>query len=41
MPFQNRVNPYGEIVATPARGQFMSNRGILHDEHRRLDTNGG
>ncbi len=36
MPFQNRVNPYGEIVATPARGHFMGNRGILHDEHRRL-----
>lgn len=36
MPLQNRVLPTGEIVADPARGDFMGNRGILHDEHRRL-----
>ena len=28
---QNRVTPFGEIVADPARGMFMGNRGILHD----------
>jgi hypothetical protein len=28
---QNRVLPTGEIVADPARGTFMGNRGILHD----------
>jgi hypothetical protein len=28
---QNRVTPFGEIVATPERGTFMGNRGILHD----------
>jgi hypothetical protein len=37
MPLQNRVTPFGEIVATPARGMFTGNRGIIHDpETRRL-----
>ncbi|MGI9524036.1 MAG: hypothetical protein ACR2PG_20575 [Hyphomicrobiaceae bacterium] len=27
MPFQNRVTPDGQIVATPARGTLMGNRG--------------
>ena len=31
MPLQNRVTPFGEIVATPARGMFTGNRGIIHD----------
>lgn len=31
MPRQNRVTPFGEIVANPARGSFMGNRGRLHD----------
>ena len=31
MPLQNRVTPTSEIVADPARGMFMGNRGILHD----------
>src|SRR5882757_9810494 len=31
MPLQNRVTPFGEIVATPHRGLFMGNRGIIHD----------
>lgn len=31
MPRQNRVTPFGEIVATPERGTFMGNRGVLHD----------
>jgi len=31
MPLQNRVTPFGEIVARPARGLFTGNRGILHD----------
>lgn len=38
MPLQNRVTPTGEIVAVPARGLLMGNRGCLHDEHRRLDV---
>jgi hypothetical protein len=36
MPLQNRVTPFGEIIATPARGTMMGNRGVLHDEHRQL-----
>jgi hypothetical protein len=31
MPLQNRVLPTGEIVAIPARGTFVGNRGIIHD----------
>lgn len=31
MPLQNRVTPFGEIVAIPQRGLFTGNRGILHD----------
>jgi hypothetical protein len=36
MPLQNRVTPFGEIVAVADRGLLMGNRGILHDAHRRL-----
>ncbi len=32
MPRQNRVTPDGQIIATPARGMFMGNRGCLHDD---------
>src|SRR4051812_2365222 len=32
MPRQNRVTPTGEIVAHPARGLFMGNRGCLHSD---------
>lgn len=31
MPLQNRVTPTGEIIATPYRGMFTGNRGIIHD----------
>jgi hypothetical protein len=30
-PLQNRVTPFGEIVAIPQRGMFTGNRGIIHD----------
>jgi hypothetical protein len=30
MPRQNRVTPEGEIIADPARGALMGNRGRLH-----------
>ena len=33
MPRQNRVQPDGSFLAHPARGRFMGNRGILHDEN--------
>lgn len=36
MPLQNRVTPFGEIIATPARGTLMGNRGNLHNAERTL-----
>ena len=37
MPLQNRVNPYGEILSSPARGTFMGNRGgALHNDKREI-----
>ena len=36
MTLQNRVTPFGEIVAVAARGTLMGNRGCLHDEERRV-----
>ena len=36
MPLQNRVTPAGEIVALPGRGLVMGNRGVLHDDRRRI-----
>jgi hypothetical protein len=38
MPLQNRVNPFGEVVALPGRGSMMGNRGILHNDQRRIVT---
>lgn len=31
MTYQNRVDPFGNLVATHARGALMGNRGCLHD----------
>lgn len=37
MPFQNRVNPFGELVADPSKAaEMLGNRGYLHDEHKRI-----
>jgi hypothetical protein len=36
MPLQNRVTPFGEILALPGRGLVMGNRGVLHDDNRRI-----
>lgn len=33
---QNRVTPLSTIIATPARGLFMGNRGCLHDAEGRI-----
>ena len=38
MPLQNRVTPTGDIVATPHRGTFTGNRGIIHDPGTRTLT---
>lgn len=32
MPMRNRVTPIGDIVATPLRGAWLGNRGILHED---------
>jgi hypothetical protein len=36
MPRQNRVTPYGELIAVPDRGMFWGNRGSLLDAQGRL-----
>jgi len=37
MPLQNRITPFGEFIATRARGTLMGNRGgRLHDERKKL-----
>lgn len=37
MPLQNRVTPYGDLVAEPGRGLFMGNRGgRFHTDARTL-----
>jgi len=36
MPRQNRVTPFGTIIATTARGTLMGNRGCLHDSQGAL-----
>jgi hypothetical protein len=33
---QNRVDPFGNIIHTPARGAWMGNRGMIHDEHKSI-----
>jgi hypothetical protein len=35
-PLQNRVDPYGALHATDARGAWMGNRGVLHDASKRI-----
>lgn len=39
MPLQNRVTPFGDIVATAHRGAFTGNRGIIHDPATRTLLN--
>ena len=36
MPRQNRVTPWGRIIAAPARGRLLGNRGVLHDAQGRI-----
>jgi hypothetical protein len=36
MPRQNRVTPFGEVIAAPERGTFFGNRGVLHDAEGRI-----
>lgn len=36
MTLQNRVTPFGELIADPARGLIYGNRGCLHDAAGRV-----
>jgi hypothetical protein len=36
VPLRNRVTPFGELIAVPARGLVYGNRGCLHDEEGRI-----
>jgi hypothetical protein len=36
MSRQNRVTPFGDLVAIPERGTFMGNWGVLHDAEGRI-----
>lgn len=36
MPHQNRVTPFGDIIAVAAKGALMGNRGVLHADDGRL-----
>jgi hypothetical protein len=36
VPLQNRVTPFGDVVATPGRGLVYGNRGCLHDRAGRI-----
>ena len=36
MARQNRVTPFGELIATESRGTLMGNRGCLHDDQQRI-----
>jgi hypothetical protein len=33
---QNRIDPWGRLNAVPDRGALMGNRGILHDDQKRI-----
>lgn len=36
MPHQNRVNPFGDLIATPERGTLYGNRGCLVDREGKI-----
>jgi len=36
MPLQNRVTPFGDLIATGHRGTLMGNRGCLHDAQKQI-----
>lgn len=36
MPLQNRVDPWGRLQAVSSRGAWLGNRGILHNEQKKI-----
>ena len=41
MPLQNRVTPFSELIADPARGLLYGNRGCMHDARGRIRSRYG
>jgi hypothetical protein len=41
MPLQNRVTPFSELIADPARGLLYGNRGCMHDASGRIRSRYG
>ena len=39
MPRQNRVTPFGDLIAVTDRGLMFGNRGVLHDSEQRIVRN--
>jgi len=35
-PLQNRVDPFGQLIRTTARGAWMGNRGLIHNENQQI-----
>ncbi|MFH6770266.1 hypothetical protein V8G56_16065 [Gaetbulibacter aquiaggeris] len=36
MPYQNKVDPWGQINAVKSRGMFLGNRGMLHNTSKEI-----
>ncbi|HEY8931088.1 MAG TPA: hypothetical protein VIM55_17925 [Mucilaginibacter sp.] len=36
MPLQNRVDPEGNIISTNARGAWLGNRGVIHNDQKQI-----
>ncbi len=39
MPLQNRISPFSTIIATPERGTWTGNRGVIHNAHKEIVRN--
>lgn len=39
MPLQNRVSPFSTLTATPERGKWMGNRGVIHNADKEIVRN--
>ena len=39
MPLQNRVSPFSILTATPERGTWTGNRGVIHNTDREIVSN--
>jgi hypothetical protein len=39
MPLQNRVSPFSTLAATPERGAWTGNRGVIHNEQKQIVKN--